>query len=76
MTDKTINLKPYHCETEKDGDGFCLVFFANTEGGKTVKVKLHMEFWWVRFIARDLWGVVKRRQDEIEEAKKALTEPA
>ena len=76
MSDKTINLRPFHCEQAKDGDGFCLVFYANTEGGKRVKVNLHMEFWWVRFLARDLWAVIKRRQSEINEAETALKTPS
>lgn len=74
MADKTINLDPYHCEVERDEDGFCLVFFGKTEGGKTVKVRLHMAFWWVRFLARDLWKVIGIRRAEIEEATKALTD--
>lgn len=72
MTDKTINLKPFHCEHKPEAGGFALEFWCATDGGKRVKVRLHMEFWWVRFIAREMWAVIKRRQEEVEEAKKAL----
>lgn len=73
MADKTINLTPYHCESGTEGGGFCLTFFCNTEGGNTVRVKLHMEFWWVKFIARDLWKIIRARRAEADEAEKALT---
>ena len=75
MADKTINLDPYHVEQSADGDGFCLTFFAQTEGGKRVKVKFHMQFWWVRFLAREMWRVTQRRQAEVNEAQEALKTP-
>ena len=73
MADKTINLEPYHCESKSEGDGFVWEFFASTEGGKRVKVRLHFRFWWVTYLARDLWQTINRRQEEVDGAKKALT---
>ena len=72
MANKTINLKPYHCEQKRDGDGWVWEFYGATEGGKRIKVRLHMGIWWIRFLARDLWGVVKRQKEDVAEAEEAL----
>ena len=72
MADKTMNLRPFHCEQEATAAGFVLVVFAATEGGKRVKVRLHFDFWWVRFLARELWKAIQRRQQEVSEAEKAM----
>ena len=73
MSTKTINLNPYHCATKPDADGFCWEFYAETEGGNKIKVRLHFGFWWIAFLARDLWGTIKRRQDEVDNAKRCMT---
>lgn len=73
MSDKTINLKPFHCEMAPDGGAFVMEFYCATEGNKRVKVRLRMEFWWIGFIARELWKMIARRQQEVDDAKKALS---
>lgn len=73
MTGKTINITPYHCEVKPHSSGFVLEWFGRTEGGKEIKVKLKCEFWWIRFLAVDLWKVINYRKAEIAQAEKVMT---
>lgn len=78
MADKTINLRPYHCEIKPNNHGFTLEWWCGTEGGKRVKVVLKCEFWWISYLARDLWKAIAYRQNEVNAAKKSMEshEPA
>ena len=73
MTDKTINLHPYHCEFKPDGDGFVLEFLCGTNCERRIKARIHFRFWWVGFLARELWKAIRTREQEVESAKKAMT---
>lgn len=73
MTDKTINLSPFHLECKAEGDGFVMEWYCATEGNKRVKVRLQCGFWWVRFIAHDLWKMIAHRETEVADAKKGMT---
>jgi len=70
---KTMNLRPYHGEWKPDEDGFRLDFHCKTDGGKTVVVKLHFRFWWIGFLAREIWKAINYREEEVATAKKAMT---
>jgi hypothetical protein len=73
LADKTINLKPYHVEWKPEAEGFLLEFGCETEGDKRITVKLHFRFWWIGFLARELWKAIAYRERETAEAKKAMT---
>lgn len=75
MNHKTINLTPYHVEEKPSSEGFVLEFTCKTEGGKVVKVCLHLRFWWTTYIARALWKVIKYHEREVETAKANMVRP-
>jgi len=66
---RTINVKPYHCETECDSTGFILVFFCDADK----KIRIHMGYWWVTYIARALWQAVKKQRQMVSYNENALT---
>lgn len=71
-SEKTINLHPYHCEQEGTSSGFVLSMYGRTEGGNTVKVRLHFDFWWVGFLARELWKAIAYRRTEVARAESEM----
>ena len=70
---KTMNLRPYHVEYKPDAEGFALEWWTNTEGGNEVKVRLKLNFWWIGYIAREMWKAIKHRQEEVDRVKKDMT---
>lgn len=73
---KTINVIPYHVDLENNDSGFVLAFFGNTPGGGKVKVVIRFQFWWLSYLANELWAAIKWRKKTIESAEKSLTEGA
>ena len=69
MKKRTINVKPFHCEIECGSTGFVLLFVC--DGDKTIR--LHMEYWLIGYIARDLWKAVRKQRGMVEENERMLT---
>jgi hypothetical protein len=74
--ERVVNLSPFHSEVKATSSGFDWTFFGSTANGNRHRIVLHCEFWWVGFIARDMWKVVASRKRDIEAAEKALKEAA
>lgn len=70
-----MNLKPFHAEYKPDGGGFILEFWCATEGNKRVRVRLKFDFWWISFLAREMWKAIEHRYNETCQAKDAMKGP-
>lgn len=66
---RTTNIKPFHCELEFEKGNFILCFYANIADDHTRLhyVRIHLERWWLKFLASMLWKVIKRDQQSINE---------
>lgn len=73
--DRVVNIKPFHCELKINSfDGFELWFYSNIGDDYTRRTitKIHLEQWWLRFLAEMLWKVIGKRQSELDEQKQAM----
>lgn len=74
--EKVMNLEPVHLESSYSDGGFALDFYCRTVGGKRVRIIMKMEFWWIKFIARELWKQINMRRESVESASSAMSESA
>ena len=65
---RTVNIDPFHCEVTVSSDGFVLTF--NGHGDKKVNIK--MGYWWVQYIASELWKCVRKQKAMAENNENAL----
>lgn len=68
MKARTINIKPYHCEVSCGSTGFVWSFY---QSGKVIRI--HFEYWWVAFLARNLWNCVKKQEAMAAYSRAAMT---
>lgn len=71
---RTVNVRPFHCEFAGNTSGFTLTFFDRTESGQERRFVLHFDFWWVRFLAGNLWQAIQYRRSAVVEAEIAMKE--
>lgn len=65
---KTINIKDiYNSEVSFTANGFILEFWNDK-----YKVRLHFDFWWVTYIARNLWKIINSRKSALNEMEKNM----
>lgn len=68
MKQRTMNVEPFHVETSCNSEGFILTFHCH--GDK--KVKIHMNFWWVEYLARELWKILKHQRTMLSDGENAM----
>lgn len=74
--DIVINVHPFNCEVKTTSNGFILKFVCPIKGTFTRRkiVNLHFENWWLKYIAKQLWRVIKKRRADVEELERGMIE--
>lgn len=72
--DVVINIKPFDADLELTSRGFVITFVATMadDYSRRKKVKVHLENYWVQYLAGMLWKVQNGQQATANEMKKAL----
>ena len=69
MKKRTINVQNiYHFELQDIGNGHFLIEFHS----QTHKMRVHLQDWFIGLLGREMHKHLKRREQEIENAKKQL----
>ena len=63
--DVVINIVPFNTEIQTYEGGFTWTFWHDMPNGKTKKVKLKFDRWWMSYLARDLQKVLKNEYAEL-----------
>lgn len=67
MKRKTINVEPYHLESEIRDGKITMSFYTNNK-----KVNIKVSRWWISFIAKDLHKIIAEEQAAIDQFKKCM----
>ena len=73
---RTINVKNvYELEVNQEEDGrFCLRFSYNASSRDEKKINIHLERWWIKPIAQQLWNYIKKDQTALDMIKKSMSD--
>jgi len=73
--ERRIRLKPFHSDIKATVNGFQWTFLAESELGNRYTIVFNFDFWWLTFLARDMWSVLRDKKKKIEECETAMRGP-
>jgi hypothetical protein len=71
---RVVQIDPSHTEVKLTERGFTWTFIGRTSGGGRVNVKIDFGAWWITFLARDLWTVIRAKRNLIEQQAEAMNQ--